>query len=41
VLRAGRRFQDEKRITITRLQSMVNTYRSYSRGGDLGDCSLL
>ena len=26
VLRAGRRFQDEKRITITTLQSMVNIY---------------
>lgn len=26
VLRAGRRFQDEKRITITTLQSMVNLY---------------
>jgi type I restriction enzyme, R subunit len=32
VLRAGRRFQDEKRITITTLQSMVNTYREYSAG---------
>jgi type I restriction enzyme, R subunit len=27
VLRAGRRFQDEKRITITTLQSMVNIYQ--------------
>jgi type I restriction enzyme R subunit len=26
VLRAGRRFQDEKRITITTLQSMINVY---------------
>lgn len=32
VLRSGRRFQDEKRITITTLQSMVNTYSSYSSG---------
>ncbi|MEW8692244.1 MAG: DEAD/DEAH box helicase family protein [Candidatus Thiodiazotropha endolucinida] len=32
VLRAGRRFQDEKRITITTLQSMINTYRDYSAG---------
>jgi type I restriction enzyme R subunit len=32
VLRAGRRFQDEKRITITTLQSMVNTYHEYSSG---------
>jgi type I restriction enzyme R subunit len=32
VLRAGRRFQDEKRITITTLQSMVNTYHEYSAG---------
>ena len=32
VLRAGRRFQDEKRITITTLQSMVNTYHDYSAG---------
>ncbi|MCK7468803.1 MAG: hypothetical protein MZU91_12220 [Desulfosudis oleivorans] len=30
VLRAGRRFQDEKRITITTLQSMVNLYAEYS-----------
>jgi type I site-specific restriction endonuclease len=39
VLRAGRRFQDEKRITITTLQSMVNIYSEYSarllRPGDL------
>lgn len=27
VLRAGRRFQDEKRITITTLQSMINAPR--------------
>lgn len=26
VLRAGRRFQDEKQITITTLQSMINIY---------------
>lgn len=32
VLRAGRRFQDEKRITITTLQSMVNIYHEYSAG---------
>lgn len=32
VLRAGRRFQDEKRITITTLQSMVNIYADYSAG---------
>jgi len=32
VLRAGRRFQDEKRVTITTLQSMVNIYRDYSAG---------
>ena len=32
VLRAGRRFQDEKAITITTLQSMVNIYRDYSAG---------
>lgn len=32
VLRAGRRFQDEKRITITTLQSMVNLYGEYSSG---------
>ena len=32
VLRAGRRFQDEKRITITTLQSMVNVYHEYSSG---------
>ena len=30
--RAGRRFQDEKRITITTLQSMVNDYAAYSSG---------
>lgn len=32
VLRAGRRFQDEKRITVTTLQSMVNLYADYSSG---------
>lgn len=32
VLRAGRRFQDEKQITITTLQSMVNIYGAYSSG---------
>src|SRR5207245_229963 len=32
VLRAGRRFQDEKLVTITTLQSMVNIYREYSAG---------
>jgi type I restriction enzyme R subunit len=32
VLRAGRRFQDEKLITITTLQSMVNIYADYSSG---------
>lgn len=32
VLRAGRRFQDEKRITITTLQSMINLYGEYSPG---------
>lgn len=32
VLRAGRRFQDEKQITITTLQSMINTYGEYSSG---------
>ena len=32
VLRAGRRFQDEKRVTITTLQSMVNIYHQYSSG---------
>ena len=32
VLRAGRRFQDEKRITITTLQSMINVYGDYSSG---------
>ena len=32
VLRTGRRFQDEKRITITTLQSMVNLYADYSSG---------
>ena len=32
VLRAGRRFQDEKRVTITTLQSMVNEYAEYSSG---------
>lgn len=32
VLRTGRRFQDEKLITITTLQSMVNIYSEYSSG---------
>jgi type I restriction enzyme R subunit len=32
VLRAGRRFQDEKQITITTLQSMINIYSDYSSG---------
>jgi type I restriction enzyme R subunit len=32
VLRQGRRFQDEKRITITTLQSMINIYHQYSSG---------
>ncbi|HEX5079153.1 MAG TPA: DEAD/DEAH box helicase family protein, partial [Geminicoccaceae bacterium] len=32
VLKPGRRFQDEKRITITTLQSMVSVYRDYSAG---------
>ncbi len=32
VLRAGRRFDDGKRITIATLQSMVNIYRDYSAG---------
>jgi type I restriction enzyme, R subunit len=32
VLRAGRRFQDEKRVTITTLQSMINIYGEYSAG---------
>lgn len=32
VLRAGRRFQDEQRITITTLQSLVNIYHEYSSG---------
>jgi type I restriction enzyme, R subunit len=32
VLRAGRRFQDEKRITVTTLQSMINIYPDYSSG---------
>lgn len=32
VLRAGRRFQDEKRVTITTLQSMIGIYRDYSAG---------
>lgn len=32
VLRNGRRFQDEKRITITTLQSMVGLYHDYSSG---------
>jgi type I restriction enzyme R subunit len=32
VLRAGRRFDDAKRVTIATLQSMVNIYRDYSSG---------
>ena len=32
VLKTGRRFQDEKRITVTTLQSMVNLYAEYSSG---------
>lgn len=32
VLRTGRRFQDEKLVTITTLQSMINLYRDYSPG---------
>ncbi|MEX2647389.1 MAG: DEAD/DEAH box helicase family protein [Alphaproteobacteria bacterium] len=32
VARAGRRFQDEKRITITTLQTMINEYAGYSSG---------
>jgi len=32
VVRAGRRFQDEKRITITTLQTMINEYANYSSG---------
>jgi type I restriction enzyme R subunit len=32
ILRAGRRFQDEQRVTITTLQSMVNIYHEYSSG---------
>jgi type I restriction enzyme R subunit len=32
VLRAGRRFQDEKQITIATLQSMINIYSDYSSG---------
>lgn len=32
VLRAGRRFDDAKRITIATLQSMVNIYRDYAAG---------
>jgi type I restriction enzyme R subunit len=32
VLRAGKRFQDAQRITITTLQSMINVYRDYSSG---------
>jgi type I restriction enzyme R subunit len=31
-LQSGRRFQDEKRVTITTLQSMINIYRDYSAG---------
>jgi type I restriction enzyme, R subunit len=32
VLRAGRKFEDQKRITITTLQSMINIYHEYSSG---------
>lgn len=32
VQRAGRRFDDAKRITITTLQSMINLYHEYSSG---------
>jgi len=32
VLRNGRRFDDAKRVTITTLQSMINTYHEYSAG---------
>lgn len=32
VQRAGRRFDDAKRITITTLQSMINIYHEYSSG---------
>lgn len=32
VLRSGRRFEDQKLITITTLQSMVNIYADYSPG---------
>lgn len=32
VQRSGQRFQDEKNITVTTLQSMVNIYRDYSPG---------
>lgn len=32
VPRAGRRFQDEKRITIVTLQTLVNEYEKYSSG---------
>ncbi len=32
VLKTGRRFQDEKHITITTLQSMINLYAEYSSG---------
>jgi type I restriction enzyme R subunit len=31
-LQSGRMFQDQKRITITTLQSMINIYRDYSAG---------
>ncbi|MDP5239122.1 DEAD/DEAH box helicase family protein [Uliginosibacterium sp. 31-16] len=31
-LRSGRRFEDQKRITITTLQSMINLYHEYSSG---------
>jgi type I restriction enzyme R subunit len=32
VPRAGRRFQDEKRVTIVTLQTLVNEYENYSSG---------
>lgn len=32
VLRAGKKFEDQKRITITTLQSMINVYHEYSSG---------
>src|SRR3546814_2697056 len=32
VPRTGRRFQDEKRVTIVTLQTLVNEYEKYSSG---------